>query len=244
MRAFALIVLAASLPGCGTTPNSSVTSGSTSSESCTASAVGSPVAIDEATTLGFSAADVVALLNGEIAVEATDVTDDSVETHTISYSFTPDETAQVEERTVAAGAEGSCISGTTLAIAGTLNVEADDGWISGSGPVQVSAQAAEVASVWVDASFSVTPSTELASVAGRATSAPDDKAERCPEGEGGSRRQQCRPTRRHDSAAWPAPSQSHRLDSQVSEPVAAMALSAWVSWITRRGANLYSPQSP
>jgi hypothetical protein len=139
--------------------------------------VGDPISVDEPSTLGFSGADVLDLLSGEIVADAVDAADDSVEAHALTFTFTPGQTAQMEERTAAAGFEGSCVTGTTLAMHGTLEIEAADGWFSGSGPVELAARAADLASVWVDSTFDVAPSADLGSLAAERTGQSCDLSE-------------------------------------------------------------------
>ena len=130
---------------------------------CTVTQSETPISLNEVSSLGFSAEDVLSAVGGNVNVLAVDDEDGSIAEHEIVYTFGPDDTAQVVDLS---GPEGEeiCVVGASLTVTGTLNITSTDGWFLGSGPFTISAQGVDQEEIWLTASFVIKPSPELQTI--------------------------------------------------------------------------------
>jgi hypothetical protein len=143
---------------------------------CTATSIGDSVALEETSSLGFSAAEVLDPLGGTFTLAATDAVDGSVENHDVTYTLSANRSAQVVERPDHGTDNPYCLAGQSLAIEARMDVVAQDGWFSGSGPIAISATAADTGHTWVTGAFDVSPSADLAALAAARCSDCDEAA--------------------------------------------------------------------
>lgn len=127
---------------------------------CSSTPTGEVLDVSETSTLGFSALDVLAAIEGTHAVTTVSGADGSVLVRDIEFTFVPGQQAEVELRE-AQTEPTSCVTGDTLAFDADLTVTSADGWFSGTGPVTIAAHGTDPGQIWVSASFEVTGSLEL-----------------------------------------------------------------------------------
>lgn len=146
-------------------------------ELCPTVSTEAPVAWDEPSSLGFSAADVVAVLEGTRSLAATTTGRIPDEQHTLTFHFTPGTEAHVETRDPDETVGNPCVGGTSLAFDVQVEVTADDGWLTASGSIPVYAQGTTADLVFPEGDLDVAPSAALIDAAYADEAAMRDPAE-------------------------------------------------------------------
>jgi len=115
------------------------------------------LAVDDTTTLGFSASQVLAAIEGTADVDVTAIVGKGQPEGELHASFQ----SGVVDIGQFSGPNGSCIDGPVMAISSDATLTMTSGWFVASGPVTIYAAGVSPSDIHILGNLEVQPSTEL-----------------------------------------------------------------------------------